>query len=167
MKKLLLCLALLTACSSTPAELESADFGIDLSYSESEHGDDSNGESIEISVRDHQVIYTWEYWGYHPSENYEREETMKGKLSDEELEELKDSIEALGLWEAHTEEQETGYIGDSLEITLEMRDDEKTVSSHVDGMTWALETREGNIENTDYVETIDDLMDLILDYLES
>lgn len=151
----------LCSCEALPTsmpEFDDAIFSLDLSYEEAEHGDDSNGTSTEITIRDNKLNYHWEYWGYHPSEDYEREREFTLDLTDEEFVEIKKLIEESGMWTEVDETQDTGDIGDSIDIDLHMKDGSQTITSQLYGMEWQLSTKEGNIENLEFVDGIQDFI---------
>lgn len=140
---------------------DETNFSMDLSFDEVEYGDDGNGSSTKITIRDKTLNYGWTYSGYHPSEELERERSFTITLSDAELAEIQRLIEEAGMWREVNETQEIGDIGQSIEISLLMQDGSRSVQSYLYGMEWQLSTREGNIENRDFMNEVQVFINLV------
>lgn len=149
---LILSLALFAGCNSLT--LQSPDFTLELVYFEQESSEDSNGTETIVSIIDNKVTCNWSYWGYHPSEDFERNKVQTLTLDDAELTELKALLVAENLWTEVNEEKESNGDGDSLTVTLFVSEEDQTVSSKVKGMEWLLETKAGNIENLEFLNSV-------------
>lgn len=162
MKKFLLLGTLLLISCQAPSTSEltgfeldpAAEFTLEIRLIEEESSEDANGTETKFLVSDNKLNYSWSYWGYHPDNDFERSKVQDVSLTDSELEELKALIESEGLWKSVNEEKDSSDLGDSLTIEFVAEDSEHSVTSFVSGMDWMLSTKEGNIENTDFVESV-------------
>lgn len=154
----------MTSCSGAPAQMP--DFSLEIIYQEEESSDDSNGQGVSISLADNHVTYEWDYWGYHPNEDFDTHDYHKLTLTDEELEELKLLLIEKNLWQEVYEDKASNLMGDSLYVEFFAAEGPEAVMSTVSGMTWSLEEREGNIESLEFVEAVDDVIDFIEDRID-
>jgi hypothetical protein len=157
---LVVSIAFLSACSSLTVE-DKADFTLEIHYSEEESSEDSNGVSTDIFISDNELTYDWEYNGYHPNEDFVTNINKSIILTPEELTELKLTIEAAELWDEVIEDQINNEMGDSIDLSFSINEAERSVNSEISGMTWSLETKDGNIDNLDYLDSVEDVIYLI------
>lgn len=155
----------LTSCGS-PALVEDANFLLEIVYQEEESSEDSNGQGVSISIVDNRVMYSWDYWGYHPNDDFETHKSEKMNLSDEDLQSLKVLISEKNLWTPIHEDQPSNLMGDSLYVEFFASDKEQEVMSSVSGMTWTFEDREGNLKELEFVDSVDDLINFIEDRID-
>ncbi len=133
---------------------------LDLSYFEEESSEDSNSTLETLNVQGQEVIYTWEYEGYTPSDDYDSFKEATFTLTDEEFEGLKQLLEDTSLLtpveEIQTLSSDGAMASHSVDMTLKIDWGDQTVYSHIVGLT---DIYSGNGESSSNVENAITLSD--------
>jgi hypothetical protein len=112
---------------------ETGERGLVIQMTEQEFSEDANWTVEELYVNNDRLYYIWEYGGYHPNDDYERERSKRTRLDDHELEALFALAEQEPLSTSLTSEGEV-VDGSHLALRFEYFDGDECVEVIVEGM---------------------------------
>lgn len=139
---------------------DSLDFQLFVRLEHEEMSEDANSETEQVLIEDGHVIYTYDYYGYHPNEDFLADERESFTLTDEQYAELLSIIDEYDLDQEAIEKQDIGD-GDAVYVVFKLNQNGERVESNIQAMTFDLETREANLENDQYVDGVEAIVDLV------
>ncbi len=139
---------------------DTQEFQLFVRLEHEELSEDANSVTEQVLIEDGHVIYTYDYYGYHPNEDFLADERESFELTDEMHQELLSIIDEYGLDQEVIEKQSIGD-GDAVYVVFKLNQSGDRVESNIQAMTFDLGTREANLENVEYVNGVEEVIDLI------
>jgi hypothetical protein len=143
--------------SSDVSPVPDTDFFLHIEFVQRERSKDSNQQFTMITVKDQRVTYSWRYTGF-PGQ---KEEECTYVLDSEGMEELITILQEGHLDRLVEEDQPTEKLGHSIELKFTYQTGTHVFQSSVRGMVRFLGEQEGNIEDTSFIEGVEDIISII------
>lgn len=143
--------------SSDVSPVPDTDFFLHIEFVQRERSKDSNQQLTTITVKDQQVTYSWRYTGF-PGP---KEEECQYVLDARGMEELITILREGHLDRLVEEAQPTEKLGHSVELRFTYQTGTHVFKSSISGMVRFLGKQEGNIEDTAFIEAVEDIISII------
>lgn len=156
-------LATLSGCSMGSSG-ENA-FELELTLISDEISEDSNMVTETLIIEGNSVEYSWVYDGYHPSDDFDRENSFDFELSSEQSASLVLYLEDKGLTQDLEEVQPAQDMGNLVTLDLTVTEGGESHVIHIKGMSdiWGVGQSGGNIVNMATVEAAQDFITTVKD----
>lgn len=139
------------------------DFRFELALVENKSGRDGHEKKVTVSIHNSFINYSWEYKGYHPNPNMERDKEARVRMNAAQLEKVIQIIEKEDINTEVNEHRSTYSSGLGIDLQVKVYSGKEMVRSQIVGLVAYFRNKNAktNIKSVKYYGGVNYLMDYI------